>query len=407
MIAMPNVLNANLMKIGFSKMLRYLSTTADIFTALNGNYNVQKKQIPNAIYYRVDGLDNTSHTHRLPLVMPLAGAPRYGNVQFQPGFEENIQTKEGTIFKNDYSHAVVMQLFGIDAQDKKYYDLIAERLPLLGTYFKELKGVHIRQAGLERWSENLTLQPPTNALITAQFGQAAEWSPNIYVKNCPENQQPVFDQNLVAHTNNIGNAMMVAGVGVNSTCDFNFLAALANYASYTREIDPLDNEKYIVLIPTRQTYFLKNPLTAGSLGQVFIQQNRTQDKDMNYPNLLGVFQNLILIEDPRAATLTLGGTSEPFTLTANYRYPGRNDQRPNTLGTRDVGQLLGKGAFIDWDAEGLHYETENALTYGKYDGQGGFGTCGVQQAQYDTVNRNAREQFTSIQLIFGRATITP
>ena len=400
-IATPNNLPGPLQVIGFSKILRYLSLTEDIFTVLSENYNTKKKTVPNAIYMTVDGLESTSHTHRLPMVMPLSGAPTYGNVQSQVSREENIITKYNTIYKNDYSHAVVNQMFGIDAQDKRFYNIIEQEMPLLGTYFKELKGVHIRQALLERYSENLTTASPTNAVI------ASEWSPNFYIKNLLDSQQPVFSPNNTTYTNRIGTALTTAGTGVNTICDFNYLMALEHYASYSKRIQPLmigGKQKYVVLIPANQARFLKDPSLVGSFGSIWTQYNRMNNEAMNWPNILGEMGSLILIEDPRAPTLTIGGTSAPFTLTAGYLYPGNSDRRDTSVEARDVGFLIGKGALVDWTAESVHYETEDALTYGKFRGKGGFGTNGCQQAQYDVVNNNAREQFTSIALVFGRQT---
>jgi len=402
-IAAPNVLTQQLQTIGWSKILRKLTLQEDIFTVLGENYSVPKKTLPNGIYYTVDSLKDTSHTHRLPMIMPLSGAARYGNVQTQPGFEENLQTQFVTIYKNDYSHAVVNQLFGIDAQDKRFYNLIQQELPLLGTYFKELKGLFIRQALLQRFGENLTLQPPTSTLI------ANEWTPNFYVKNCPDAQQPAFNANNVTYTNRIGTAMVTAGTGINATCDFQYLSALSHRAAYDNLIDPImvgGEQKYIVLIPSRQAVFLKNANVGGSYGAIWTQYNRMNKTAMEWPNYLGDFGNLILIEDPRSPTLLLGGTNSPFTLTAGYLYPGRNDQRSTSVNARDVGFLLGKGALIDWEAESLHWETENALTYNKFRGRGGFGTCGVQQTQYDNAGGTNRLQYSSMALVFAREPIS-
>jgi hypothetical protein len=174
-------------------------------------------------------------------------------------------------------------------------------------------------------------------------------------------------------------------------------------------IDPIivgGEQKYPTLIPARQAVFLKNANVGGSFGAIWTQYNRMNKVAMHWPNYLGDFGNLILIEDPRAPTLLLGGTSAPFTLTAGYLYPGRNDQRSASVNARDVGWVLGKGALVDWVAETLHWETENALTYNKFRGRGGFGTYGVQQTQYDNQAGTNRLQFSSIALIFGREPIS-
>lgn len=398
-LATPTFVEAGMQAIGFNKMLRHLSLTEDIFTVLNENYDVEKKKIPDAIYMTVGG-DNNEHTRRIPMIMPLQGNPRYGR-QAQVGFEENLRTRWSTIYKNDYSHAVINQVFGIDAQDKNFYNIPSEIMPLLGTYFKELKGVHIRQALLRRYSENLTNALPTSAVVTR------EWTPNFYIKNLADASQPTFSSNNTTYTNNIGEALNSAGSGINTTLDFQYLAALQDYAFYTRRIQPLDingQQRYIFLVPSRQAYFLKNPYNPGSFGEMWVNYNRFQDKKMNWPNELGEFGRLILIEDPRSPTLTLGGTSAPFTLTDSYLRPGNNDERSTASDAYDVGFLIGKGALVEWDAEALHYEDEDALTYGKNKGTGGFGTSGCQQVQYDTDALNDRQQFTSIACVFGRHT---
>ena len=404
-IAAPNQLTASNLVRGFSKLLQFKSLQDDIFAPLGEIYNTKTKEIPNAIYLTVNDIQSTAHDANLPMLMPLFGAPTYGNIQSQVGREENQVTKFVRIFKNDYSHAITNQLFGIDAQDKRYYNLLEQETAQLGFYFKELYGLWIRQALLERFSENLTNASPTNTAT------AREFTPNWYIKNIADTAQPAFSQVLATHTNNIVTALNLAGTTTAAVIDTHYLAALERFASYEAKITPLHiggQPTYIVTVPTNQAVFLKDPTNAGSFGATWIQYNRLTEEEMNYPNVLGRYGVLLLIEDPRAPTILPGGSAAPFSLTTGYLFPGENDQRSTSPNARDLGFLIGRAALIKWETEGLHYEIEDALTYRKFRGRGAFGTAGVQQTQYDVdTNQNAtsREQFSSIALAFARVGI--
>lgn len=403
-VAQPLQLQSSLLVQGFSRMLQQKALQEDIFVKLNENYGPDYPSIPDAIYLTVDNVMTEEHSHKLGMIMPLSGAATYGNTQNQVGREERQVTKSVTIYKNDYSHAVTNQLFGIDAQDKRFYKLLEKETEQLGKYFKELKGVFIRQCLLERYSENLFLASPTSSLVSR------EWNPNWYVKNLADTAQPAFSQTNATFTNNIVTALNSAGTGQNATMDFQYLTALEHYALYEKKIKPISvggKTTYIVTVPARQAITLKNPFVTGSFGNAWIQYNRLSDKEMNWPNVLGRFGTLLLIEDPRSPTILPGGTAAPFSLTPGYLYPGDNDTRSTSVLARDIGFLIGNAAMIEWEAERLHFEIEQALTYNKRRGHGAFGTCGFNQVQYDTDSPTAtsREQFSSIVLAFGRQAI--
>jgi hypothetical protein len=403
-VLQPLQLQASLMVQGFSRLLQQKALQEDIFVKLNENYGPGYPSIPDAIYLTVDNVITEENSHKLGMIMPLSGPATYGNVQNQVGREERQVTKSVTIYKNDYSHAVTNQLFGIDAQDKRFYKLLEKETEQLGLYFKELKGVWIRQCLLERYSENLFLASPTNAFVSR------EWSPNWYIKNLADTAQPTFSQSNVTFTNRIGVALNSAGTGANATLDFQYLAALEHQALYVKKIKPITvsgKTTYIVTVPARQAVSLKNPFVTGSFGNAWVQYNRLSDKEMNWPNVLGRFGTLLLVEDPRSPTLLVGGSAEPFSLTPGYLYPGENDMRSDSLLARDIGYLIGNAAMIEWEAERLHFEIEQALTYNKRRGHGAFGTCGFNQVQYDldTTTATSREQFSSIVLAFGREAI--
>lgn len=409
-VASANTLQTSLQVQGFSRLLATKALIDDIFVYLNENYaDAAKKPMPDAIYLTVSDVQTYEHTHKLGMLMPLSGSPTYGNTTSQVGREENQVTKSVTIYKNDYSHAITNQLFGIDAQDKRFYSLLERETDQLALYFKELEGLHIRQALLERYAENLFSAAPTSSSI------AREWSPNWYVKNVSDTAQPAFSQTLQTFTNNIVTALNAQGN--TAVIDFKYLLALENWMLYAapRKIRQLakvgskGGRGYIVTIPSRQAVFLRDPTRSNSFGTEWVKYNRLTDEQMNWPNVLGKFGTMVLVEDPRSPTLLPAGSAAPYTLTANYLYPGDNDERSNATAAKDVGFGLGQGALIKWVAEALHYEIEDANTYRKRRGRGAFGTYGIQQVQYDrdSANQSAttREQFSSMVLAFPRVAV--
>ena len=122
-----------------------------------------------------------------------------------------------------------------------------------------------------------------------------------------------------------------------------------------------------------------------------------------YPNKIGKFNDLLIVEDMRYPTLSLGGSASygqtgtgyrydsdsgiDYTMTAQYRGMGRaddgsSDPRDKSSSARQVGFLLCQGAICEWMPEGFHWEWEYEQ-YDKYYGSGIFCSVGMKQPIFD------------------------
>lgn len=368
--------------------------------------------LPNAIYLKLDAKVNDGRTVKVPLIKELSEEPTEGSLGDQRLNEEDRIMKYFRMEYTDVSHATTNQKYGIEALTKAPYRIFEDRARALGRYYKQLFGRYRRQALLEQHSQNLGEAP--HFLTDA-------WSPNWYVPNVPNAQQPTYDTTYQNHTNNIVNALLIAGTGQNATGTVVYFQRLEEWARTEAFITPYEfgdgGDGYIVLIPTPVARWMKNP-TSGlpTLGPIW-RDAQAFDKEIRfmYPGLLGQLGGLRFVEDPRYPTLTVGGSASgsvagqaAYTLTAQYRGMGRaddgsSDPRDKSASARLVGFLLGNSALVEWLAEPLHWEWEYEQ-YDKYFGSGIFCSTGFKQPIYDlsTETNTSWQQDSSIVLPFAQ-----
>ena len=391
----------------WNKKLRQEAPLEDCFTNLRGVYTTSKRvDIGNEIFIDIggEGKDN-ERFHRMTMQKDLSGAPREGSTANQVTNEEDLIQKVFDIFYTDWSHAVSLQSYGIEAKTKDYWGIFEQITPKLALYAQEYEGKYIREALLERYDQNLTAQP---------HNLVQDWSPNIAVAGLHSTQWPVYNTNVAAWTNAIGTALTTAGVGAQASATIRFIQQAEENASARRIIEPLNiggKECYIVVLPSPQCVFLKDPVIQGNLGSVFRDVSALSEAEMNYPGVIGKIGRCLIVEDPRHPTLTLGGTAGGYTLTSQYRLAGRevaSDPRDFSLTARQVGYLLGKAAIAKWNPEPFHWEYEYEQ-YDKFGGKGIFTSWGFQMVQWDygpgnTVNvptAATRQQDSSMVLLFS------
>jgi hypothetical protein len=271
-----------------------------------------------------------------------------------------------------------------------------------------------RQALLELQSENLEDAPHFNA---------SGWSPNWYVPNRTNAQQPTYVTNVADWTDTIVDALMNAGLTVNACVNILYLQRLEEWARNEAFITPIEFEDggdgYVVTLPTPQARWLKHAVQAGVLGNVYRDlQDFPEKVRMHFPGLLGQVGGLRLVEDQRYPTLSLAGSASnsdsylidlaaDYTMTARYRGMGRaddgsSDPRDKTANARQVGFLLGQAALCEWMPEGFHWQWEYEQ-YDKFFGSGIFCSVGIKQPTFDVSDNDATtlQQDGSIVLPFA------
>lgn len=336
----------------WNSKLQMESVVADPFQMFGGLYNDKTKQMPNGVMIHVDLKGKRSGV--LTLLKRLSGSGVTGRSTLI-GNEVDQDTRELIVYANELRHAVNSEQYGIDANEKSPYRLLEQIQPQLSYWLGEMKGKYKREGIVEHYSTNLTVAP---------ISKTKTLNENILVKNVnittadQANYQGSADN--AAYIEDVGDALTAAGTTSAALWDVTFLSRIQYWATVVKKIVPLDNGRYVVLVPSRQAAFLKDPQNSESLFAVFRDSQITElTKSWGYDQYLGSFGQLDLFEDPRSPVFDLTGSNGSWAIAVKYKGAGDDDSRTSTSGTVfDVGMILGKGALIETEYEAPHFEDE-------------------------------------------------
>lgn len=399
----PSTLQQNLIREYWDTKLQDETLFRDLFSALRTPFDrTSNVDIPmNAITMELNAqVKSGFRSAHIGFLHALQGAGREGDQQLQIMNEETFREKEQEVYYNEYSHAVSVYDYGIHANEQKAYGLNMETATRkLGAHAEEKRGLYYRQALMQRYGQNLTMSP---------VAATQPWNSNVFVKGVPTSQQPQYSPVLQDYTDNIGTACVQAGTS--SHLDGAFLNWL-HYQLTMGRYEGLQlggkSNQFILTVPPAQKFHVLDLTNDNSIARYWTDVARMNGQEQAVlPDLLGRWVNIWLVEDERAPTLTINGSAAPFTLTPGYVYPGNNDQRDTSVGTRDVGFVIGRAPIIDWINRPIHHKYDD-YNYQKWQGKGYFGECGVQLRWYDDVTPTSTslEQRWSAACIFGRGDI--
>jgi len=365
---MLQIVGTPLEQTSWNNMLVMEAMTRDVYQDFAGTFADDKKMLPNGIKTVVK-LAPSKHSHIVGLLLNLDGEGVTGREQ-QIGQEKDQELKELVVFSNDVSQAVNTQRYGIDAHDKEAYKVLEAVNPQLGLWHKEIEGKYTREGLLERYSSNL-LSSPTSLV--------KRWNENIFIKGVTFEAQPVYDSSNATYEANFNTAALAGSGG---TWDVTYLNAIIHFVTTINSIEPLDGDRYIVTVPSRQAMFLKDPGGTNSIAGLFINSHVADAAKNAQKWYLGSYGPLDLYEDPRAAVVNLTSGD----MVAQYKGAGSDDDR-YSLGTGtdyDVGFVHGKGSYMKASHEDLHFE-EEIQNYKKIVGVGAFSGYGINRTVFDDV----------------------
>ena len=349
----------------WDNMLRMESMTKDPFEDFEGTFADNKEVLPDGIIAN-QAMAPGSHEHTIGLLKNLSGAGVTGRTD-QIGQEQDQATQEVLVFANDVSQAVNTERYGIDANDKAAYKVLEKVQPQLSRWHKEISGKYNREALLERYSVNLTVAP---------ISRTKRWNENWLVKNVALTAQPVYDSTNATYESNIATANTAGGSSAD--WDVQYLNTIIHWVTSVKKIEPMDNGRYIVLVPSRQAIPLKDPSASDSIGGLFKDSHIIEAATNSYKQYLGSYGILDLFEDPRAPVV-----DDDSGLSALYKGAGSDDDTGTASGDAyDIGFVMGKSALIKSTYEPLHFE-EEIQNYKKVVGVGAFAGYGVTRLVYD------------------------
>ena len=287
----------------------------------------------------------------------------------------------------------------------------------------EMHGMRVREASLQ--GNDHVLQNLSTI--------SAHWNSNWFIANADPTLvpatgaidgygQPVFDATTTGATSfteiiaDVLEGATTTANGVEANISLSYLRSLAYYARTVKNIETIDGDRYVVVLPSSQVKILKDDVD-GMLGDIFTSQHRMNDKDtVGYTFKIGTVDNLELFSDDRYPTLLQEGANGAYTLTPTYVKPGKVDTRVKAVYDStsnknfDIGFLYGKAAICEWEVTPLHFETESQ-DYSKRHGDGAFGESGIRLVEYDVDDgwagtTDARYNVGSIALAFSTPSIT-
>jgi hypothetical protein len=371
-------LASNSRVIAFDTRLQARAFIQDIYTDLEGLYNRKNESFPkNSIMAKVK--DQTTYESRITLREAYQEEGVYGTTA-AVGTEETVRTKYAKTFQNTWRKVVAAPGYGLRKLEAENYKLYEENEEGVTNWRKEDKGYGIRHALLESYSPNLLTGDSSTDCVAA-------WNMNFFIPTLPVFEQPEWDSDLATFTNNICGGLVAAG-GFDQftarTLTATILEDISNYALYKRLL-PLSipglptGEGYVLTVSEIQAAYLSNPIwTSNNLGTLWHDMTQQSEIVQQWRGVIGSYNNILIICDPRIPTLLPGGSAEPYSLTAGYMVWDSRDLRyRNRNHVKDVAILHGRGAFIRVEGEPEHWIADER-DYGMHKGLGIAGVCGDQ-----------------------------
>lgn len=397
----------------WDKKLREDSTLDDVFNRLTDVVDVRmsKVEIPNSIFMQFETPATENHSLTFSMSTPFKKAFRMGTSEDMLGYEEDFDLLHLTVRYNEIKKSVAMKGWGIDFNDLSWTGVYASITPKFLKAYGELRGRRIREALMLTYAEELTKAP---------VSAVQQFNSNIFIPNLAVGSMPVWDVTAVTKTDGAADALglypsrtyggnattyvesiatqMLAASGVGATSKAYLtvenLVDLELYVRVKIRLNPLQIGKrsgYIFVIPSEVAAYLASPAFAGSMGSYWVNYADLQGEEQSIPGMLGRFRSLWFVEDERAPTLTVSGSTGVYTLQPGFCQHGGNDDRnanpwSATSGSLnyvfEVGFVLGAGALAEWLVNDIQYAKEGT-EYGKLLGKGSFMNAGIQLARFD------------------------
>jgi hypothetical protein len=333
-------------------------------------------------------------------ITSLSGTGKFGNAQRVLGSEETLALKYAKFYANDWAHGVSGESYGVDFRELSQTQIYNYCKPLLAQWRGELIGLQARTALTVGRSDELAVAP---------ISLAQPLNGNTYVAGLASSSQPSYDSTLATYENNVGTLL---GTGVDSTMILNVsnILDMADYWNdkYLKHFEWNGNCLYILACHPDEFRRLHKPSETDSWASYWKDAAAIQDLDKVIPGAsIVIGDQVVIVRDRRAPTLTLGGSASDYSFTFGYMKMGRNDTRTTGRVTNlnfNVNMLLGPGCLAKYEPEKPHYE-EQKDEYGKYYGVGYFGACSYQLPIYDidTPTDTSAQQETSALVFTSRA----
>jgi len=324
-------------------------------------------------------LDKGVRDITLKMVKSLSGAGQFGNTGRVMGNEENLAMKYAKAHSNDWMHGVTTDTYGIDFREMDQGDVYKLVQPLLSQWRGELEGYMIRDAWLNTRSFNLASAPLS---LTRPLNS------NWHFPGLANSSQPVYQRGTHQMENEVGRA---AAAVTASDCHLTIsairkLISRAENEKYIKPIDINGRKMYVLLTHYEEYENILDESRTGTAGNIFVTGAAVQEYSQLFKGDVGVlFDKVLVIKDPRAATMSISGTSADYAFSFGYKKMGRVDTRTTSRTSNvnfNINMLLGAESLLRFEAEAGHFE-EQMDEYKKYKGVAYIGALGYEIPNFD------------------------
>lgn len=429
-------------KVLYDKKLRENSIRPSVWTVLKTAMKMDKNIInvdKAGVFMTADtatgGGQGSGQSVRLAMIQPLQEAPRWGTGQTLLGNEEGFRLLWTEAFYNEIKKGTKIWNWGYNYNDTAYLNVNAMVDPKISEFMAELRDFRIHQALCLRRSEELTWAPTSLSQTP---------NPNWIIPNLDDASLPAWDKTAPTKTDggadalgyyntryysggasfaeNVAVAIMAAsGTGSTPKNLFNVdtVFYMEEYARQGLLIDPvfLDGQwSYAVLVPSRVKAWMLNPNNTGSLGEYFksVAEYKSPDRPA-IPFEFGRLGSLVLIENMRSPTLTIGGSEGSYTLTFGFLLPGNNDDRNNAAWANTSGSTnyvhdlvigLGANALLEYLMDPLNTRLKETTEYEQIVGRAAYLGEGIQIPFWD-LDTGSQDDGANKTLVYKGSWITP
>jgi len=369
--------------VAYDTELQQKETILDIYTMKEGLYNRDNESWPkDAIFLKVKDQSVSESVITMKEHLQLAGT--YGNTM-KRGTEEPPQTLSMRTYQDNYAKVIPLPGYGLEKLEADKYKLYDNHKDDVSLWGSEQRGYEIRMSKLETIGTNMAA---ATSNVFAAVAANINWNPNIFVPTIRIENQPAFSTNRATFTNNICSALMSSGgfgQFMARTLTAQVLEDVSNWALYKRmkklRIAGLPTgEGYVLTISERQAGLVANPtVAANNLGRLFVAaHNLPQETRQQWKGLIGAYNDILIIVDPRQPTVLAAGSAVPYSLTAGYMLWDSYDDRNRThANIKDTAFLYGAGDIVHVEGEKTHW-IKDSQDYGFREGIGIAGVRGYQ-----------------------------
>lgn len=369
-----------------------------------------KITIPNDVFFQVPSADTSDHTIRLKATRPLQEAPREGEDEHMPGYEEQQRLLWTDLRYNELKKAVSQRGWGVSYNDMEGTGVYKQINPQLKYFWAEYRGLRIRKASMLTIEDSLTKSPIS---LKQQF------CPNIFICNQEPEDMPVWDltdltvtpgsvdslyyypdkvfSGANTYVESIAAKMLEAsGTGSDPVADMR-IADLDRLDYYLQQIVKMPKIRingemgYLFVVPQGVYSYLSSLSDTNGLGPYFQATYNSNEKTTSYWGRPLRYKSLFLICDSRGPTLTVSGSEGSYTLQPGFVNPGDNDDRNSSAWSGlsgslnyvfEVGFVYGRGALAERVVIPTKYVNE-IQEYGYLKGRGSYLCGAIQSVQWD------------------------